>query len=59
MLPCFVRTLPDTVAPGDNDPNCISYVYTSSLEYIFDSNSGLVGPMLICKRGNPIKKFDF
>ncbi|KAL7871849.1 hypothetical protein SRHO_G00068320 [Serrasalmus rhombeus] len=37
--------------PSDSDPPCISYLYFSSSDPIRDTNSGLIGPLLVCKRG--------
>ncbi|XP_072514290.1 ferroxidase HEPHL1 [Salminus brasiliensis] len=37
--------------PSESDPPCISYLYYSSSDPIRDTNSGLIGPLLVCKRG--------
>lgn len=37
--------------PSDSDQACISYLYFSSSDPIRDTNSGLLGPLLVCKRG--------
>uniref|UniRef100_A0A3B4DAU7 ferroxidase n=1 Tax=Pygocentrus nattereri TaxID=42514 RepID=A0A3B4DAU7_PYGNA len=37
--------------PSDSDPPCISYLYFSSSDPVRDTNSGLIGPLLVCKRG--------
>ncbi|XP_066507693.1 ferroxidase HEPHL1 [Hoplias malabaricus] len=37
--------------PTENDPPCISYFYYSSSDPIRDTNSGLIGPLLLCKKG--------
>nr|XP_009861868.1 hephaestin-like protein isoform X2 [Ciona intestinalis]XP_026695027.1 hephaestin-like protein isoform X1 [Ciona intestinalis] len=47
----FTWTLPDSTSPEPEDPNCLTYLYTSTVDYIADSNSGLIGPLLVCKRG--------
>ncbi|KAG5284516.1 hypothetical protein AALO_G00027550 [Alosa alosa] len=37
--------------PGKSDPNCISYAYYSSVDFVKDTVSGLIGPLVICRRG--------
>ncbi|KAK1800490.1 hypothetical protein P4O66_005709, partial [Electrophorus voltai] len=37
--------------PTESDPPCITYLYFSSTDPIRDTNSGLVGPLLVCKEG--------
>nr|XP_015196687.1 PREDICTED: hephaestin-like protein 1 [Lepisosteus oculatus] len=37
--------------PGTSDPNCISYAYYSSVDYLKDIYSGLIGPLIICRKG--------
>uniref|UniRef100_A0A8C5DCQ1 ferroxidase n=1 Tax=Gouania willdenowi TaxID=441366 RepID=A0A8C5DCQ1_GOUWI len=34
-----------------SDPNCISYAYFSTVDFIRDLYSGLLGPLVICRRG--------
>ncbi|XP_063806721.1 ferroxidase HEPHL1-like [Pseudophryne corroboree] len=38
--------------PTDNDPNCLTYLYYSAVDPIKDTNSGLVGPLLVCRKGS-------
>lgn len=45
----YYWTVPSHVGPAHDDPNCIVYHYISGVDPVRDSNSGLVGPMLICK----------
>nr|XP_039251015.1 hephaestin-like protein isoform X2 [Styela clava] len=47
----YTWTAPDSVSPTDLDPDCVTYLYTSSFDPVKDSNSGLVGPLLVCKKG--------
>ncbi|XP_041369920.1 hephaestin-like protein [Gigantopelta aegis] len=35
----------------DADPDCIVQLYHSAVDEVRDINSGLIGPLLICKRG--------
>ncbi|CAI9572388.1 unnamed protein product, partial [Staurois parvus] len=59
------HSLPSHVAPGDtityrwevpnsvgstmHDLNCLPWLYYSSVDVVKDTNSGLVGPLLVCK----------
>ncbi|XP_045213557.2 ferroxidase HEPHL1-like [Mercenaria mercenaria] len=48
----YVFTVPWAVAPGTDDPDCLTYLYYSSYDMERDVSSGLVGPLLICKPGS-------
>ncbi|KAK2504630.1 hypothetical protein MC885_001246 [Smutsia gigantea] len=37
--------------PTDQDPPCLTHIYYSYENLIQDFNSGLIGPLLICKKG--------
>lgn len=37
--------------PSPSDSSCIPYLYYSATDPIMDTNSGLVGPLLVCKKG--------
>ncbi|XP_040006414.1 ferroxidase HEPHL1 isoform X1 [Xiphias gladius] len=43
--------VPISSGPGVSDPNCISYAYYSSVDFIKDLYSGLLGPLVICRPG--------
>uniref|UniRef100_A0AAQ5ZYP3 ferroxidase n=1 Tax=Amphiprion ocellaris TaxID=80972 RepID=A0AAQ5ZYP3_AMPOC len=43
--------IPESSGPGITDPNCIPYVYYSSVDYIKDLYSGLLGPLVVCRPG--------
>lgn len=43
--------VPESSGPGVSDPNCISYAYYSSVDFIKDLYSGLVGPLVVCRPG--------
>uniref|UniRef100_A0A8D1FE59 Coagulation factor V n=1 Tax=Sus scrofa TaxID=9823 RepID=A0A8D1FE59_PIG len=63
----LVEKMDDAVAPGQeytyewnisedsgpthNDPPCLTHIYYSYENLIQDFNSGLIGPLLICKKG--------
>ncbi|XP_055971194.1 ferroxidase HEPHL1 [Sorex fumeus] len=44
-------TVPESVGPTDEDPTCLTYLYFSAVEPIQDTSAGLVGPLLVCKKG--------
>uniref|UniRef100_A0A8C8VR32 ferroxidase n=1 Tax=Pelusios castaneus TaxID=367368 RepID=A0A8C8VR32_9SAUR len=43
--------VPERSGPGTSDPNCISWVYYSTVNFVKDTYSGLVGPLIICRKG--------
>lgn len=44
-------TLPENHAPTSEDSNCLTRFYHSHVNTPKDINSGLIGPLLICKKG--------
>lgn len=40
--------------PTPDDPPCLTHIYYSHVNLIQDFNSGLIGPLLICKKGKEI-----
>ncbi|XP_041371919.1 LOW QUALITY PROTEIN: ferroxidase HEPHL1-like [Gigantopelta aegis] len=38
-------------APTDADPDCVVQTYQSAVDHVKDLNTGLVGPILVCKKG--------
>ncbi|KAM3834220.1 ceruloplasmin [Vipera latastei] len=43
--------VPETVGPTADDPDCLTLLYYSASDPIKDTNSGLVGPLLVCRKG--------
>ncbi|KAK7889548.1 hypothetical protein WMY93_025108 [Mugilogobius chulae] len=43
-------TIPVGAGPVDGEADCLTYMYYSAVDPVKDTNSGLVGPLLICKR---------
>ena len=43
--------VPDRSGPSATDPNCIVYAYYSHINKEMDTNSGLIGPMVVCHPG--------
>ncbi|KAK2090490.1 hypothetical protein P7K49_031746 [Saguinus oedipus] len=50
----FVYTweVPNYVGPTSTDPNCLTWFYYSSVNGTKDTNSGLLGPLLVCRNGS-------
>ncbi|XP_054984107.1 ceruloplasmin-like [Sorex araneus] len=50
----FVYTweVPEDVGPTAMDPQCLTWLYYSSVHHKRDTNSGLVGPLLVCRAGS-------
>ncbi|XP_006903188.1 PREDICTED: hephaestin-like [Elephantulus edwardii] len=44
-------TIPESHAPTDADPACLTWVYHSHVDAPRDIATGLIGPLLTCKRG--------
>ncbi|XP_007436319.1 hephaestin isoform X2 [Python bivittatus] len=44
-------TVPLHVGPTASDPPCLTWMYSSAVDPTRDTNSGLVGPLLICRPG--------
>ncbi|XP_036890788.1 coagulation factor V isoform X2 [Sturnira hondurensis] len=44
-------TISEDSGPTGDDPPCLTYIYYSYENLIQDFNSGLIGPLLICKKG--------
>ncbi|KAL3877799.1 hypothetical protein ACJMK2_035449 [Sinanodonta woodiana] len=45
----YIYTVPGYLAPTEDDPACLTYMYYSAVNVIRDIHSGLIGPLLICK----------
>uniref|UniRef100_A0A8C0H4S1 ferroxidase n=1 Tax=Chelonoidis abingdonii TaxID=106734 RepID=A0A8C0H4S1_CHEAB len=44
-------TVPQHVGPTASDPPCLTWMYSSAINPIRDTSSGLVGPLVICRPG--------
>nr|XP_023965264.2 LOW QUALITY PROTEIN: hephaestin [Chrysemys picta bellii] len=44
-------TVPQHVGPTASDPPCLTWMYSSAINPIRDTSSGLVGPLVICRAG--------
>ncbi|XP_078088755.1 coagulation factor V [Mustelus asterias] len=47
----YVWNVPPRSAPRTTNSVCTTWVYYSSVDYVKDINSGLIGPLLICQNG--------
>lgn len=43
--------IPPSSGPGASDPDCITYAYHSTVDFIKDMYSGLMGPLVVCRPG--------
>ncbi|XP_012584921.1 PREDICTED: collagen alpha-1(I) chain-like, partial [Condylura cristata] len=43
--------VPERSGPGPTDPNCIPWVYYSTVDFVKDMYSGLMGPLVTCREG--------
>ncbi|KAJ8347828.1 hypothetical protein SKAU_G00264170 [Synaphobranchus kaupii] len=43
--------IPARSGPGRSDPNCISFAYYSTVNFVKDTASGLFGPLVVCRKG--------
>ncbi|XP_068001032.1 ceruloplasmin [Melanerpes formicivorus] len=43
--------VPEAVGPTEQDPDCLTWIYYSAVDAVRDTNSGLVGPLLVCRKG--------
>uniref|UniRef100_A0A8C2NBC8 ferroxidase n=1 Tax=Capra hircus TaxID=9925 RepID=A0A8C2NBC8_CAPHI len=47
-----VNPVPTDVGPTSTDPKCLTWSYFSSVDFKTDINSGLIGPLLVCRNGS-------
>lgn len=47
----YMWTLSSSHSPGKDDMNCLTRVYHSHVNAPKDTASGLIGPLVICKKG--------
>ncbi|XP_038631853.1 coagulation factor VIII [Scyliorhinus canicula] len=47
----YVWEITENLGPMNGDPNCLTYAYSSQVDPVRDFNSGLIGAMLVCKKG--------
>ncbi|MGH0145207.1 UNVERIFIED_CONTAM: hypothetical protein FKN15_071274 [Acipenser sinensis] len=45
-------TVPESGGPVSDDPDCLNWLYYSAVDSVKDTSSGLVGPLLVCRRGS-------
>ncbi|XP_019388111.1 PREDICTED: ceruloplasmin [Crocodylus porosus] len=42
----------EDAGPTQEDPDCITWLYFSATDTVKDTNAGLVGPLLVCRKGS-------
>ncbi|XP_069723793.1 hephaestin isoform X2 [Phaenicophaeus curvirostris] len=47
----YTWTVPEDHSPTADDPNCLTWIYHSHIDAPKDIASGLIGPLLTCKKG--------
>ncbi|NXN19431.1 HEPH protein, partial [Indicator maculatus] len=47
----YTWTVPEDHGPTADDPNCLTWIYHSHIDAPKDIASGLIGPLLTCKKG--------
>lgn len=52
----YVWDITEEVGPREADLPCLTYAYYSHENMVMDFNSGLIGALLICKKGNEYGK---
>ncbi|KAM4047114.1 ferroxidase HEPHL1 [Anomaloglossus baeobatrachus] len=48
----YTWNVPEKDGPTASDPRCLAYMYYSASDPVRDTNSGLVGPLVVCKKGS-------
>lgn len=48
----YMWDVPERAGPGPNDPSSIAWIYHSHVDEPADTNAGLIGPIIITKRGS-------
>ena len=46
--------VPQRSAPGSQDSACVTWAYFSAVDSVKDTNSGLIGPLIICRKVHDI-----
>ncbi|XP_029796663.1 ceruloplasmin-like [Suricata suricatta] len=52
MTLVYTWEVPPDVGPTSTDPNCLTWLYYSSVNMTIDINTGLVGPLVVCRNGS-------
>ncbi|XP_070555895.1 hephaestin-like protein isoform X2 [Ptychodera flava] len=47
----YTWEVPARAGPTDEDSNCLTWVYYSAVDTVKDTNSGLIGPLIVCRQG--------
>lgn len=52
MVHTYEWTVPVGAGPVQGEADCLTYLYYSGVDPVKDTNSGLVGPLLVCRLGS-------
>lgn len=52
MVHTYEWTVPVGAGPVQGEADCLTYLYYSGVDPVKDTNSGLVGPLLVCRVGS-------
>uniref|UniRef100_A0A8C5TFG4 ferroxidase n=1 Tax=Malurus cyaneus samueli TaxID=2593467 RepID=A0A8C5TFG4_9PASS len=52
----YTWTVPEDHSPTADDPNCLTWIYHSHIDAPRDIASGLIGPLLTCRKGKNTKR---
>lgn len=47
----YIWQVPERAGPGENDPSSIAWIYHSHVDEPADTNAGLIGPIIVTRRG--------
>jgi FtsP/CotA-like multicopper oxidase with cupredoxin domain len=47
----YTYSVPERAGPGPNDPSSIPWIYHSHVDETGDTNAGLIGPIIVSRRG--------
>uniref|UniRef100_A0A4W4GG06 ferroxidase n=1 Tax=Electrophorus electricus TaxID=8005 RepID=A0A4W4GG06_ELEEL len=47
----YCKSIPERSGPSASQPNCITFAYYSNVDFIKDTASGLIGPLVVCRKG--------
>ena len=53
----YVWEVPTRAGPGPNDTDCLTWGYYSDVNPVKDTNTGLVGALVICRKVTVISRY--
>ena len=49
-------TVPERAGPGSDDTSCLTWAYYSDVDSVKDPNTGLVGPLIVCRKVRTLRQ---